>query len=131
MATWSDLVTHVESNYKISAKKDGMLVLDFLTDEASSRSQMVFIWHTPTEGGSDWAQVESPIARLDEVDLRAAIKLVAGKVCGGLSSVQGLLTIRHGIPLANLDANEIADPIASIVDTADAMEKELTGADVW
>lgn len=131
MATWSELVSYVESKYKVGVKKDAMLVLDFWTEEDNRRSQKVFIWHTPADGGSDWAQIESPIAALDAVDLRAALKLVAGKVGGGLSTEEGLLTIRHGIPLANLDANEIDEPLGLIAKTADLMEKELTGADAW
>ncbi len=41
----------------------------------------------------------------------------------------GLLTIRHSVPLLNLNINEFERPLALVTTTADRFERELTGGD--
>lgn len=76
------------------------------------------------------ANVEAPIGRIDEVDLRRALDEVAPLTCGGLSRIDDFLTLRDSFPLEDLSANELEMPLQLIVATANRLEQKLVGADV-
>src|ERR1051326_4053180 len=98
MAIWQDLVQYVRRNYKVDEETPNSLRLIF--DTGNLRSQVVMLWHvTLMDGKEDWLQIESPVADLDAVDLKQALDEVGDLVCGGLSVVQDLLTLRHSVPL--------------------------------
>jgi hypothetical protein len=42
-----------------------------------------------------------------------------------------VLTIRHAVPLANLNINEFERPLSLVTNTADQLERQLTGADEY
>ncbi len=126
MATWVDTASHIKSKFKVR-DSDGVLVLSFKFNDG--RTQLVLVSHGQTGDGADWATVESAIGKIGEVDVSKALKRVGSMVCGGLSSTGEYVTLRHAVPLANLDANEIETPIGMIVSSADDLEQELTGKD--
>lgn len=128
MATWAEVTEYVTSNYRVSSNGPNMLSLVFNFPDA--RSQRVFLWHmTLRDGMEHWMQIESPIAPMDSVNIREALGAVGSLVCGGLAELEGVLTLRHCMPLANLDANEFESPLHLVVATADRLEAQLTGAD--
>jgi hypothetical protein len=127
MATWADLSAFIHSQYKVSSEKPGILGLAF---ETGGRSQMVIITHHALMGGTEeWAQVESAFAQVGEVDLLRVIQEVGTKVVGALGMVDDLLTVRHALPLANLDINEIVRPLELVTSTADRLEAMFVGGD--
>jgi hypothetical protein len=128
MATWSDVVAYVRSNYKIAEEKPNSLKLIFET--GNLRSQVVLLWHlTLNDGSEDWVQIESPFGELGSVDLTAAVQMIGNTVCGGMAHVGNLVTFRHSLPLLNLNINELERPLALVTTTADNLERELTGGD--
>ncbi|MEI6620544.1 MAG: hypothetical protein WCP28_01380 [Actinomycetes bacterium] len=127
MATWPELVAFIRAHYKVAESTNGALTLHFRTE--ADRSQTVMVFNTPLQTGEEWIQIESPIGKLDAIDLRAALKEIGSTVCGGLASTGQFLTFRHAVPLANLDSNEFQRPLNLVVNTADRLEKKLTGAD--
>jgi hypothetical protein len=127
MATWTYVKDFIQANFKVQDVKDQGLTLQFAFEDG--RSQVVFVSHAVSQGGAEWVEVESPVAKIDEVDLRAALDFVATQICGSLSAVGDFLTVRHTLPLDNVDQNEIIDPIRSIALAGDVLEKRLTGAD--
>ena len=128
MATWSALTEYVRSNYKISDEKPGSLKLVF--DVGNLRSQVVFLWRmTLNDGAEDWVQIESPFGKLDSVNLRGAIDAMGQTVCGGIASLGELVTVRHSVPLLNLDINEFERPLALVTGTADRLEQQFQGGD--
>ncbi len=128
MATWGDVKTFVHENYKADDLSDEVMKMVFET--ADLRSQLVFLTHyTLQSGAEDWVSVESPFAEIDAVDLGKALDEVGNLVCGGLSKVNTMLTLKHSVPLANLNINELQRPLALVVNSADALEKTLVGGD--
>ncbi len=128
MATWSALTEYVRSNYKISDEKPGSLKLVF--DVGNLRSQVVFLWRmTLNDGTEDWVQIESPFGKLDSVNLRGAIDAMGQTVCGGIASLGELVTVRHSVPLLNLDINEFERPLVLVTGTADRLEQQFQGGD--
>lgn len=130
MATWSDLMGYVRSNYRIADEQSGMVKMVFETENL--RSQVVLLWHqTLRDGSEEWLQIESPFAELGSVNLQEALEEVGRTVCGGAAIVSSYVTIRHAVPLANLNINEFERPLTLVTSTADYLEQKLTGGDKY
>jgi hypothetical protein len=128
MASWSDVVGYIHSNYKVSDETPSSMKLVFET--GNLRSQVVMLWRVTPEGTSEeWVQIESPFGELGSIDLAQALQQVSNTVCGGMSLVGNLVTFRHSIPLMNADINEIEWPLRMVIGTADQLERALTGGD--
>ncbi len=128
MATWTDLVGYVKSNYKISDERDGMIKMVFETENL--RTQLVFLWLQTLNGGTEeWVQIESPFAELGTVDVTKVLEEIENTVCGGLALASGHLTFRHTIPLESLQISEFERPLILVTSTADAIEQKLVGGD--
>ena len=55
---------------------------------------------------------------------------LAGPPAPGLvPGLSGYVTLRHAVPLANVDANEFEVPMKLVLHSADVLERKLTGAD--
>jgi hypothetical protein len=63
------------------------------------------------------------------VNLRAAVEATEKIVCGGIGSLGELVTVRHSVPLLNLDINEFERPLHPVTTTADRLEQQLQGGD--
>ena len=128
MATWSELAGYVRSNYKIADEKPSMIQMIFET--GNLRSQVVFLWRQALmNGDEEWLQIESPIAELGSVNLQKLLEEVGDVVCGGAAVTSGHVTIRHAVPLANLNINEFERPLTLVTATADDLEHKLVGTD--
>jgi hypothetical protein len=104
--------------------------MKLIFDVGDLRSQVVFLWKmSMLDGAEDWVQIESPFGRLDSVNLRAAIDSMGNTVCGGIASLGELVTVRHSVPLLNLDINEFERPLVLVTGTADRLERQLQGGD--
>jgi hypothetical protein len=130
MATWSELADYVRANYKVAEEKPDMLKMIFNT--GGLRSQIVLlVRQVLRDGGEEWVQIESPIGEIAKLDLRAALEQIGQTVCGGAGMVGDLVTMRHAVPLVNLDVNEFERPLHLVTITADRLEKELVGGDAY
>ena len=115
VATWSDVVSYVQANYKVADQEPNMLKLVF--DLGNMRSQLVFVWRVQPHGGDDWVQIESPIGELGNIDLPKALVFVSNTVCGGLAMVDHRTILAGALPAAAL---------ALVADTAlGALERRL------
>lgn len=127
MATWGQLVDYVKENYKVADQNDRMLLLHFPIGD--DRSQLVFVWHNPTQSGEEWIQIESPIGELDKIDLRELLELVEKRVVGGVAALEGHAVLRDAVPLADMSVEEFESPFRFVTVTADHLEHQLTGID--
>ena len=144
MATWEDLQSYVVVRYEIVRQSADEL--RFRLPTTGDRTQLVVVKRvsedaaqpgaTVTDAAAavadpdqDWVQIESPVARLGDVDLVKALELAGPSVVGGLAAEEGVLVYRHSIPLrpAALDGFEF--PFRQVVHLADELEHELTGRD--
>ena len=92
MASWEQLVDYVKKNYKVAVQTDRMLRFLFSIND---RSQIVFVWYTPMQDGTNWVQIESPIGELDMLDLRKLLELVEKKIVGGVAAFEGYAVLRE------------------------------------
>jgi hypothetical protein len=128
MATWTDLVQYVKTNYKIADEKSGLLSLLF--DMGEGRSQVVvLIRDTRGDTNEEWVHISSAFGKLESVNLAAALDDASKFVCGGLVALGDLVAVRHSAPLAALDVNEFEEPLMVVTNAAELLERTHTGAD--
>ncbi|HEY2222757.1 hypothetical protein [Actinomycetospora sp.] len=129
MASWDDLVLWVRVRYEVMAQDaDG---LTFRLPTTDGRDQLVYVRHRGEFEGQDWMQIESPIARLDDIDARRLLELTESTVVGGAAAVAGTAIFRHAAPLSDMTFAEFEAPFRLVTATADDLERKLTGADSY
>lgn len=145
MATWDDLHSYVVVRYEIVRQTADEL--RFRLPTTGDRTQLVVVRRvreTAAQPGVEvtdaaaavadpdqvWVLIESPVARLGEVDLARALELAGPSVVGGLAAEEGVLVYRHSIPLGPAALDGFEFPFQQVVHLADELEHALTGRDV-
>jgi hypothetical protein len=128
MASWDQLRSYIHDNYKVMQDTGTHVQLGF--DLGNGRTQIVYVVHRTTMAGREsWIHVESPFGKADRLDIGDALREVEGMLCGGISLVGDFLTLRHAVPLENLDVNEFERPLTLITGAADTLESKLSVGD--
>ncbi|MBA3020740.1 hypothetical protein [Propionicimonas sp.] len=131
MATWDAVKTYLVGNYKLEMIGGGSLV-KLLFEFGDGRSQVVFIQHhTDQNKKPTWLDFLSPIGKVAEIDLAAALRATEEYASGGISQIGDLAMLRISVPMENLDRNEIEQPLEFVCVVGDEIEKALTGQDVF
>lgn len=128
MATWDELVSYVRVRYEIMRQRDGELW--FRLPTTGERYQVVVVRQVTGEDGHPWAQITSAVGKVEELDLPTLLVRAAEPVTGGVVAENGLVLFRHSIPLGDTALDGFERPFRLVVDVADRLEEELTGADV-
>lgn len=130
MASWSELRSFIEANYKIADDSGDMVKLIFDVD--GGRSQIVLVARIANDNtGEEWVGISSPIGPVDKVDLTQAARRAFEVLCGGIVIVSDMVYLHHSAPLVNIDNNEFLRPLSVLVGQADVIERELLGADEY
>lgn len=127
MASWNDLVSFVRVRYEIMRQAEGELWFNLPT--IGERTQIVAVRQVTGEDEHPWAQITSPVGRVDKIDLPRLLGLAAEPVMGGVVAVDGLVLFRHSIPLDDTAISGFDRSFRLVVEVADRLELELTGAD--
>lgn len=128
MATWDQFHQLIASNYRIQDDRGDMLTLVFEVN--GGRSQIVVLAHQGFSASQgDWVTISSPIGQAAGINLTLALMKADEYVVGGLTIDGDFLIARHAVPLANLDANEIDEPMRALCMMADQLEAALVGGD--
>ena len=127
MAEWDDLLSFVRVRYEIMRQRDGELL--FRLPTTGDRAQTVSVRQVTGEDGHPWAQITSAVGRVGQLDLARALELAAAPVIGGVVAADGLVLFRHSVPLGDTALDGFDRSFRLVVDVADRMEHELTGAD--
>lgn len=127
MASWDDLGVYVRVRYEIMKSAEGELWFNLPT--TGERTQIVAVRLVTGEDGHPWAQITSAVGHTGELDLGRALEMAAAPVTGGIVAVDDLVLFRHAIPLLDTALDGFDRSFRLVVDVADRMEHELTGAD--
>jgi hypothetical protein len=131
VAGWDDLVSYVRVRYEVMRQAEGELWFNLPT--TGERTQLVVVRRVTGPDDEPWAQIASPVCRVDGAALDELLGLAAGAVVGGVVAVDGVTMFRHSIPLDDATHDALVGFDRSfrlVVDTADRLEEQLTGADV-
>jgi hypothetical protein len=128
VATWDELVSYVRLRYEIMKQAEGELWFDLLTK--GDRHQRVAVRQVTGEDGHPWAQITSAVGYVEKVDLPRCLAIAGEAVTGGVVSEGPLVLFRHSIPLGDTALDGFERPFHLVVDIADRMEEQLTGADL-
>jgi hypothetical protein len=127
VASWDDLMSFVRVRYEIMRQVDGELWFNLPT--TGERTQIVAVRRVTAEDGRAWAQITSPIGRAAEIDLARMLALAGESLVGGAVASGELVLFRHSIPLDDTALDGFERPFRLVVEVADRLEHELTGAD--
>jgi hypothetical protein len=126
-AEWDDLVSFVRVRYEIMRQADGELW--FRLPTTADRTQLVVVRLVTGEDDHPWAEITSPIGRMDGLDLARLLERAGQSVAGGAVATDGVAFFRHSIPLGDTALDGFVRPFRLVADVADRLEHELTGAD--
>jgi hypothetical protein len=144
VATWEDLHSYVVVRYEIVRQTADEL--RFRLPTTGDRTQLVVVKRireaaarpgvevtdaaaAVADPDQVWVQIESPVARLGDVDLAKALELAGPSVVGGLAAEEGVIVYRHSIPLGPAALDGFEFPFRQVVHLADELEQALTGRD--
>jgi hypothetical protein len=139
MATWEQVKAFIYTIRTVEGDTGDALKMTVGGD--NGRSQLLFVARRETSMDlgpagvyeEEWAVLQSPICRTDEVEAARVLEQTAGMVCGGLGLLQladGVyIALRHAVPLKNLDSSEIEGPMLIIAAEADQLEATVLGVD--
>jgi hypothetical protein len=128
VASWDDLVSYVRVRYEIMRQAQGELWFNLPT--TGERTQLVVVRQSDGTDGHPWVQIASPVAKLADLDLPKLLELAGASVVGGVIALDGVAVLRDSIPLEDAGLAVFERSFRLIVETADELEKELTGTDV-
>lgn len=127
MASWEDLVSYVRMRYEVMRQAEGELWFNLPT--TAERTQLVVVRQATGEDGHPWAQIASPIGKASDIDLGRLLELAGALVVGGAVADNGVVVLRDSIPLTDAALAVFERSFHLVVDAADRLEEELTGAD--
>lgn len=143
MARWADLVMFIRRNYEVVRVGPEEIRIRIRYDQDlddEGRAQIVIVSRdlldtTQAEladenGKTEWAQIVTPFAKVDQVDLEWVLSdLGDHTVVGGVAVMGEYVVLRHTVPLANLDLNEFIVPLELVAGSGEWLEKRFTGRD--
>ena len=119
MATKVETLSYLTQNYR--AEETGDEVLKFVFEIDESRTQLLFAAVI-----NDLLIMDSPFASTEDINANIAFKLAEESVLG-VKRVGDVYTIRHVIPIADIDESEIDLGLHLTAQTADQLESEVGG----
>ena len=128
VAGWDDLVSYVRVRYEVMRQADGELWFNLPTP--GDRTQLVVVRRVAGPDGDPWAQIASPVCKVGEGEPDELLALAGRSVVGGLVAADGVTMFRHSVPLDDdLALVGFDRSFRLVVETADRLEEQVTGAD--
>lgn len=134
MAAWRDLMAFIRRVYEVVRfEPDEVRILVRFggdSEDQDSRVQTVVVAREVFDDGTEWVQLATPFAVVDQVDLADVLEEIATTtVVGGVVIMGDYVVLRHSLPLVNLDYNEFSDPLELLAGAGDELERKFTGHD--
>ena len=126
MAEWDDLVAFVRVRFEIMRQSEDELW--FRLPTTADRTQLVVVRRVTGEDDHPWAEITPHVLR-NRTSFARMLELAGESVVGGAVAVDGVVLFRHSIPFGDTALDGFDRPFRLVVDVADRLEHELTGAD--
>ena len=128
MATWSDVQNHLRSRYALAEDRPDLVALKF--ECAGARAQLIQV-SSFSALGRGWVLFRSRVCEQSRMDPVEALRRNSRFAVGFLALTDGYYEIAYTAQLETLDIDELEIPLRVLSDTADELERELTGTDQW
>lgn len=128
MATWVDIQQHLRSRYKLAVDEENLAALDFECE--GGRAQRILISSFPAMG-KKWVLFRSRVCEQSRLNPVEALRKNSDFAVGFLAISENHYEIVYTAQLNTLDIDELELPLHVLSETADRLEKELTGSDRW
>ena len=128
MATWEDVKSHLRSKFRISSEEHNMISLDF--EVAGSRVQRILISSFEAMG-KGWLLYRSRVCERARLEPEDALRRNSSFAVGFLALAEGFYELVYTAQMNTLDIDELEIPLFALTETADQLERELTGTDQW
>jgi|694.fasta_scaffold124968_2 hypothetical protein len=115
MASWRDVHGYITSNYHIKSENEGLLTIDFETDNL--RSQLVIV-----TGDDDLVVFQSPFAKIGQVQPGKVFELAN---VFGVRQIGDMYCVTHVALTPSIDTSEIDVPLQLMAANADEIERGL------
>lgn len=130
---WDQLRQHLRTHYVM--REIHPLAIEVTYNIGETRRQRTYITFSDDAHGAEYAQIDSIVGVLGEVDLDRALRLAGRVACGGLCHLpfedRDCLSLRHSIRLESLVLEEFDLAVRIVTSAADAHEFQLTGTDMF
>lgn len=128
MATWQDVQNLLKSRYVLAEDRQNLMALDF--ECQNGRAQRILV--SPFGAlGKNWILFRSRVCERSLLEPEEALRRNAGFAVGFLALSEDFYEIVYTTQLETLDVDELEIPLRALSDTADELERELTGVDRW
>lgn len=128
MATWREVVSFVRRAYPVVRDAGEELRVRVYFGDEQERAQIVVLAHEILDG--EWVQIATPFARVADVDLLRVLEEAGNTtVVGSIVIMREYVVLRHSVPLANLDLNELVEPLELVAGSGDQLEQKFVGGD--
>jgi hypothetical protein len=130
MATWNDVVSYLNANYK--CKQESSELVSLLFNLGNDRSQVVWVELGGNDKIGQFAHISSAVGNVKNLNkLEAYCREAKDYVLGGIVIEGDHIMLRDSFPLLNLDVNEMEAPLHVILGAADQIEAKITGGDTY
>ncbi|MFJ9855591.1 hypothetical protein [Streptomyces sp. NPDC101150] len=125
MAAWEDVVAYIKQTYRTISEGVDEIQID--VDVKDGETQIVIVTREVV-GEEEWASAKAPCFLAKGVDLAQVLKqLEETTAVGGAVIASDYVTLRHTLPLRNLDVNELGEPLELVASAAIELVQQLTG----
>lgn len=128
MATWDDVKQHLRSKFQIMQEDRSFVVLNFALNQNRAQRIVISAFEAMNKR---WLLFRSRICERARLDPEEALRRNSSFAVGFLALSEGFYEVVYTVQMDTLEIDELEIPIFAIVDTADQLERELTGGDTW
>ena len=128
MATWAEIQNHIRKNYILAEDAQKYMALDFECPGGRKQRMVLSYFESMSKR---WVLYRSRVCERSRLDPEEALRRNAGFAVGFLALSENFYELVYTAQLDTIDTNELELPLYVLSETADQLERELTGADNW
>lgn len=127
MATWQEISSALINQDSFKSEKVNDSLIKALINTADGRDHLVFIGNQ-----KDDVVFTAVVCKIGDVNLDALFKSEALiNFNYGLGSTGEFLVVKHVAPIADMNLNELLQPLVNLAFHGDLLEKVITGGDAF
>ena len=128
MPAWSEIVQYATDNYPIDVLDDDTFRVTWKYE--NGRAQAIIV-HRFDALGREWVDFSSACCEYEQLDAKEALSMNRGFAVGALALNDEIYVFRHSAQLDTMDLEEFEIPLQVVAKTADEIEEQFAGQDVF